>query len=105
SPSVVLWEVATGKRHEHQFGGRMPAFSPKGDILATVEDGRDMVISFWEVATGKEIHSLSTKEHIRCLALSPDGQLLATASDRVTLYPLSWDKSSGMQVGTSRLVT
>ncbi|HEY7428031.1 MAG TPA: sigma-70 family RNA polymerase sigma factor [Gemmataceae bacterium] len=103
-PVVQLWEVATGKRQERAFGGRMPVFSPNSNILATVEGERDNTISFWQVATGKKIHSLSTKEYIQCLALSPDGQLMATSSDKITLYSLSWDKSSGVQVGTSRLV-
>jgi hypothetical protein len=101
---VHLWDVAAGKRCEREPLGECPRFSPDGSILITLEGSTDKTIDFWETATGKKAHTISTKEDIRCLALSPDGKVLATGSDKITLYPLSWDKASSVQGGTPRLV-
>jgi hypothetical protein len=101
---VHLWDVAAGKRCEREPLGECALFSPDGSILITLEGSTDETINFWDTATGKKAHTISTKEGIRCLVLSPDGKVLATGSDKITLYPLSWDKASGVQVGTPRLI-
>jgi WD40 repeat protein len=104
SSVVRLWDVASGKRSEHELAGTCPVFSSDSSILATIGSlGPRRAIRFWKAATGEKIHTMSTNEDIRCLAFSPDGKTLATGSDTITLYLLSWDKQSGVQVGPPRL--
>lgn len=50
-------------------------FSPDGSLL--VSGGKDGIIRIWEVQSGLEIASISTRWEIRDLAFSPDGRTLA----------------------------
>jgi WD40 repeat protein len=77
---VLMWEADTGKfvrRLGHQGGElRCLAFSPDGKTLMAQNNG----VTFYEVATGKELRHIDTNAH--CFALSPDGKQLVTGEDR-----------------------
>jgi WD40 repeat protein len=79
------------------------AFSPDGKLLATCEHRtipkRRNAVHIWELATGRELHSLPGHEPmIMAAAFSRDGKLLATAStDRLVKI---WNVESGAEVAT-----
>jgi RNA polymerase sigma factor (sigma-70 family) len=71
-----LWDVATGKQlPEPAVGSPVDrAFSPDGRYVVTA--GGNFV---YEVATGRQVSSLSHDSYIRAAAFSRDGRYLATA--------------------------
>jgi WD40 repeat protein len=62
------------------------AVSPDGKLLATGEWGE---VRFWEMATGKEVRSVSLPRafSVIAVAFSPDGKLFAAHADNI--FPLS----------------
>jgi WD40 repeat protein len=82
---VVLWEVATGKRHlEDPFSVkegyvRSVAFSPDGETLAAgyVNIGFRGGMVLWEVATRKRLLEDPLPVKVNSVAFSPDGTTLA----------------------------
>ncbi len=91
--SVWVWDLNTGAATPLAKGlmaavGRV-VFSPDGNHLATA--GGDKVLRVWDVATGKELASLSTSGRVGALAFSPDGKSLAAGSEdgsaRIWLVP------------------
>jgi WD40 repeat protein len=96
---VLMWEVATGK-FVHRFGEqggelRCLAFSPDGKTLVAPSSG----VSFYDVATGKELRRIETSGH--AFALSPDGKQLVTGEDhfldkkRPDAFLHLWDAQTG----------
>ncbi len=82
---LALFETRSGKLRRRWNDASKPsrdyerlAFSPDGQLLAS-SDG--FAVHFWEVATGKEIHTFrGHRGEINHLAFSGDGRLLASTS-------------------------
>src|SRR5262249_27805774 len=67
-------------------------FSLDGKVMATLTSGlAALVVRLWDLAAGKEIHSISG-EGFNCLAFAPDGKTLATGNADTTV--LIWEVSS-----------
>jgi WD40 repeat protein len=59
------------------------ALSPDGKVLATGEGGN---VCFWEMATGKELRSVSLGFSVRAVLFSPDGKLFAAHVDDTDVH-------------------
>jgi roadblock/LC7 domain-containing protein len=70
------------------------AFSPDGKLLAG--GGPNTSLILWDVATGREVHRLTTEDMgaLAC-AFAPDGNLLAASTGR-TIH--LWDPATGQEV-------
>jgi WD40 repeat protein len=98
--AVVAWVISgTQVSLVRQFVGHKGlvtavAFSPDGKLA--LSGGADWTVRIWEVATGRQLHSLN--EHvgeISCVAFSPDGRRAASGSvDDVRI----WDVEEGKQI-------
>ncbi|MBU0618365.1 MAG: serine/threonine protein kinase [Planctomycetes bacterium] len=73
------------------------SFSPDGRTLASCEHG---TVRLWDVATGRQLHAITTNLGWTSTALSPDGRLLAYGADR-TLIKL-WDVGAAREIATLR---
>jgi WD40 repeat protein len=100
-PAVLkVWEVATGRSLltvESNWGELQPvAFDPRGERLASVLHGTDILVQSLE--NGREAIRLRGYTNLDgALAFSPDGRRLASASRNGTLIKL-WDLSTGREV-------
>jgi hypothetical protein len=73
------------------------AFSPDGRLLAS--GSLDATIKLWEVASGREVRTLSGHTGgVTSVAFSPDGRLLASGSLDATIK--LWEVASGREVRT-----
>jgi WD40 repeat protein len=59
------------------------AYSPDGTILATAGDGP---VKLWDVASGRQVRSLSQNDAVMTVAFSPDGTLLASGGYDQKVY-------------------
>jgi WD40 repeat protein len=101
---VILWDLAAAKPKYTCSPGtivRCLALSPDGKLLAG--GGDDMLIHFWDTATGKpapaESSPLRLKGHtdwVLCLAFNADGKLLASGGHDGTVR--LWDVSAGKKI-------
>ncbi|QHG20593.1 PD40 domain-containing protein [Nostoc sp. ATCC 53789] len=75
-PQIQLVHTLTGHK-KVTFGVRAVAISPSGQTL--VSGGRDDTIKFWNLRTGKLLHSLDAQsDGITSIAISPDGKRIVT---------------------------
>jgi WD40 repeat protein len=102
--AIVLWDVMKGEKlwaaiHPARDRGPMGsvsfacpiAFSPDGKLL--VSGGDDHTVRLWEVATGKEVRTLTGHEGtVLAVVFSTDGKWLASASEDTTV--LIWDATA-----------
>lgn len=91
-----IWDVHSGEERvafTHPFGYFLedPVFSPGGDLIASVDSGR--MVLLWRARTGTMVHRLDHPDLVTSAAFSPDGTLLITTSDN----PVAriWDVQSG----------
>jgi WD40 repeat protein len=96
SPTVILWDPATGKqvRSWGRQGGRIHGlrFSPDGKLLAT----SGSKLRMWETAAGQEVPALPGHQwDVSSLAVSPDGRTLASRSSDKTVR--TWDIATGKE--------
>ena len=99
--SIVLWDVASGKRLltiPGQSGDISSlAFSPDGHLLATASAER--AVSVWSVATGTLFRAFEGHTGaVTAVAFSPDGRMLAAGSNEQTIK--LWDVQKGTLVRT-----
>jgi WD40 repeat protein len=110
--SILLWEVATGKRKwgvrardgpnglasvfiGHEQGVQSLAVSPDGTTLAS--GGDDATIRLWNPTTGLERRRyVGHNGSVICLAWSPDGQLLASGGADKTVR--LWEGATGKEL-------
>jgi hypothetical protein len=112
---IKLWDVASGSLVRTLSGHTgfvfSVAFSPDGRLLASGSCGQldspgyyipnciQGEIKLWEVATGREVRTLSGHtDFVYSVAFSPDGKLLASGSWDGTIK--LWDVATGREVRT-----
>lgn len=109
--TVRLWDLATGQELQSVKANAQQvlcvAFAPDGSRVAAgsgsgwIPQNKNMDDNFvqvWDLATGKELHRLTTdKETATCLAFSSDGNRLLAAS-RYGFSTRLWDLNSGTEL-------
>src|SRR5262245_20186678 len=99
--SLMLWEVATGKRWRELPGHNSCsslAFSPDGKTLAA-NGAKGSTTHIWDIPSLRIRQSIKVRpEQVRCLAISPDGKLLAAGG--VGPAGTLWDLGTAKEVGT-----
>lgn len=99
--AVVLWNIAGAdeRRMLKQFAGGIPgvAFSPRGDLLASVCNDRS--VTLWDPPTGRLVRSLEgCQGPVQAVTFSPDGRLLATGDWSGKESVRIWDVETGESV-------
>lgn len=100
SGGIVIWDIQAGLAlqtlGQNQQGGVTDlAWSPRGDMIAAIEDGR---LALWDVETGRSLQLLQGVDAYVSwsVAFSPDGNILAAGGEKVIL----WDTHTGQEVGS-----
>jgi WD40 repeat protein len=104
SKTITLWDFpslksrATLKGHRSFIKVNGLATTPDGSTLASADDH---AIRLWNVATGKMITEIMTREPIRSIAFSKDGKILAWSSPdkKVRLWDTTRREVSAIFVG------
>jgi WD40 repeat protein len=95
---VKIWETATGTLvREIRTSGRLVAFSPTQDLLATADEDQ---INLVDPASGETVRTLdAAEEYFNAIAFSPDGRFLASGGGKKKTVVL-WDVGTGKPVAT-----
>ncbi len=98
--SVMLWNVATGKKLRALTGQEninSVTFSPDGDWVAICSEDENILL--WNVVNGNTLSNrFASSNAVFSLAFSPDGQLLASGDDDGMVR--LWDTNSGKLLQT-----
>ncbi|MEX2119829.1 MAG: protein kinase [Pirellulales bacterium] len=95
---IVLWNLAgaTERVLLKRFAGGIPgvAFSPQGDLLASVS--KDRSVTLWDPATGRLVRDLTgCQGEVQAVAFSPDGRLVAAGDWSKGESVRIWDVNTG----------
>jgi WD40 repeat protein len=98
---VSVWNLKTGKKEyevDHESSVLTVAFSPKGDLLVTLDDKG---VHIRNPKSGKEIRTIKCpkQQHYRHTQFSPDGTLLATGNSHTGEIAL-WKVETGKVIQT-----
>lgn len=98
-----FWSLVSGAE-VHPFGDAAPeasraAFSPNGQLLATLDSANPATISIWDIRRGKKLQTMegggTFAWYVRPLAFSPNSKLLAFPRDTGILV---WDIEAGKEL-------
>jgi WD40 repeat protein len=98
-----FWDL-TSATEVHPFGDDAPsagraAFSPSGELLATLDWGNPPAVSIWDMRKGKKVRTVEGGEAftsvVRPLAFSPNGKMLAFAHHNGVRV---WDLAAGKEL-------
>jgi len=101
--SLRFWDSKNGDCVKHivtQSGITDICVSPDGKYLLT--NGRDNILSLFEISTFKQLHKLTHKMYQNSSALSricfsPDGSMIAAGTSSGAVF--CWNKTSGDRIG------
>jgi WD40 repeat protein len=102
---IRLWETATGDPRailggaEDEFA-RDPVFLGDGATVAAMDRGTSLRL--WDASTGRELHSITTREMALLIEPSPDGRIVAVAEAAVQTQDRQvslWEVATGQEVG------
>jgi WD40 repeat protein len=98
--SVIVWDLATGRRLHHFRGGDGPTFCCPG--LALAPDGLHVgyvrgsgFACVWNLQTGKEALRFEGESHSSCCCFTPDGKQFALINEGKVRF---WDVASRKEV-------
>ena len=99
-PQVKIRQIKDGQiigSINHNSGVLSLAFSPDGKLLATA--GLDLAIKLWNLATGREVHTLKGHlDRISQIVFGNDSQTLISSSWDKTIK--LWDLNTGTETAT-----
>jgi WD40 repeat protein len=91
---VVLWDSRTGAQLQTLTGhqGIVWAVAWQSDMRAVVSASYDKTVRYWDLKTGRTIHTFTHDDEVGSVAISPDKKKIAAGgSDTVML----WDVQTG----------
>ncbi len=96
-----FWNLVSGVE-VHPFGDAAPqtvraAFSPNGELLATLDTMNPLKLRIWDIRRGKEIRTIEGGKGwwVRSLAFSPNSKLLAFPGETGVRV---WDVAAGKEL-------
>jgi len=107
SGTFRIWDAATGDEITSFRGPKALitstglAFSPDGNVVASVSGGMDKAVKLWDATAGKELMTLTGHDSLMmCVAFSPDGKFVAAggADPNITV----WEWATGRTFMTLR---
>ena len=96
-PTLILWDVSTGREIRTLEGHSAVAFSPDGRYA--LSGSGDKTLKLWDISTGREIRTFKGhSSRVYSVAFSPDGRYALSGSydNKLKL----WDVSTGREIRT-----